>query len=52
MDGVLKVIDMLGRTIIDLQAQLEAERAAKDALVKQLAQSVESSSKQPVENRL
>ena len=36
MDGVLKVIDMLGLTIRDLQAQLEQERARTEMLMKAL----------------
>ena len=36
MDGVLQVIDMLGRTIMDLREQLERERVRNEMLVKQL----------------
>ena len=36
MDGVVHVIDMLGATIKDLQAQLAQERARNEILMKAL----------------
>ncbi len=37
MEGIFKVLDMLGRTITDLQGQLEQERALTAALRVQLS---------------
>lgn len=36
MDGLLTVIDMLGRTITELRAQLERQIAANEMLSKRL----------------